>query len=157
MSLPTWIQEAVGKGYDLSVCLELWKHASAIEREERMAEREEKKQEMELKRLAMEQEAEEKKQVYERDLEDKKRMLEKDMEEKRLQVRMRELEVREQELKSSSTRAEREVKEQKHEVKFLLPKYVEGEDIDIFLRSFERLANLHKWPKPDWALRLVPQ
>ena len=40
MSLPTWIQEAVGKGHDLSVCLELWKHASAIEREERMAERE---------------------------------------------------------------------------------------------------------------------
>ena len=39
----------------------------------------------------------------------------------------------------------------------MLPKYVEGEDIDIFLRSFERLANLHKWPKPDWALRLVPQ
>ena len=34
MSLPTWTQEAVGNGHDLSVCLELWKLASAIEREE---------------------------------------------------------------------------------------------------------------------------
>ena len=50
MLLPTWIQEAVGKDHDLSVCLELWTHASAIEREERISEREEKKQEMELKR-----------------------------------------------------------------------------------------------------------
>lgn len=51
------------------------------------------------------------------------------------------------------------IREQKHEVKFLQPKYVEGEDIDVFLRSFERLANLHvhRWPKPEWALRLVPQ
>lgn len=42
-------------------------------------------------------------------------------------------------------------------VKYLLSKYVDGKDMDVFLRSFERLANLHKWPKPKWALRLVPQ
>ena len=27
----------------------------------------------------------------------------------------------------------------------------------IFFLSFERLANLHKWPKAEWAVRLVPQ
>lgn len=43
----------------------------------------------------------------------------------------------------------REIREQKHELKYLLPTYAEGEDIDVFLRSFERLANLHKWPKPE--------
>lgn len=48
-------------------------------------------------------------------------------------------------------------REAKHEVKFILPKYVEGEDIDVFLRSFERLATLHKWQKAEWALRLIPQ
>lgn len=29
-------------------------------------------------------------------------------------------------------------------VKYLLSKYVDGKDMDVFLRSFERLANLHK-------------
>ena len=39
----------------------------------------------------------------------------------------------------------------------MFPKYVEGEDINFFFRSNERLAHQHKWLKPDWALRLVPQ
>ncbi|XP_062594989.1 uncharacterized protein LOC134256354 [Saccostrea cucullata] len=122
-----------------------------------MERREEKRQEMEMQKLAMEKEAEEKKQLLEKDMEEKRQLIEKDMEEKRLQVKMRELDLQEQELKSKGTLFEAQGKEQKHEVKYLLPKYVEGEDIDVFLRSFKRLANLHKWPKPEWALRLVPQ
>ena len=146
MSLPKWVQEAVEKGQELSVCLELWRHATAVERDERAVNREEKKQEMELQRLAME-----------RDVQEKKQTLEREMEEKRLQVKMRELDLQEQAMKTQRKPDDGELREQKHEVKYLLPKYVEGEDIDVFLRCFERLANLHKWPKPEWALRLVSQ
>ena len=37
-----------------------------------------------------------------------------------------------------------------------LPKFEEGHDVDVFLRSFEKMASLHKWSKPDWAIHLVP-
>ena len=36
-----------------------------------------------------------------------------------------------------------------------LPKFHEGQDPDVFLKSFEKLAALHKIPKLEWALRLV--
>ncbi|XP_048748044.2 uncharacterized protein LOC125660258 [Ostrea edulis] len=146
MSLPQWVQDAVEKGQDLSVCLELWKHATAVDRDERATQREEKKQEMELQRMAMEKDAEKQKLDVERE-----------MEEKRLQVKMRELDLQEQAMKAKGKPGDSETREQKHEVKYLLPKYVEGEDIDVFIRPFERLANLHKWPKAEWAIRLVPQ
>lgn len=48
MPLPKWVEEAVEKGQKLSVCLELWPHATAVERDDRAIKREEKKQEMEL-------------------------------------------------------------------------------------------------------------
>ena len=38
-----------------------------------------------------------------------------------------------------------------------LPKYQEGGDIDVFLRTFERLASVHGWPESTWAVRLAPQ
>lgn len=50
-----------------------------------------------------------------------------------------------------------ELREQKYEVKYLLFKYVEGEDIDVFFRLFERLVNLYKWLKLEWVLWLVFQ
>ena len=37
-----------------------------------------------------------------------------------------------------------------------LPTFEEGQDVDIFLRSFEKMAGLHKWPRDQWAIRLVP-
>ncbi|XP_062603532.1 uncharacterized protein LOC134265323 [Saccostrea cucullata] len=170
MSLPSWVQEAIGKGEDLTVCLEMWRHASAVEREERMARREKEKEEIEIQRLQLEKDAEEKRLLYERDLEEKKLLHEKELEEKKflhekdleqrkLEVRMRELDLQQQALqeKPHGPWPDAGAKETKHEVKFTLPKYVEGEDIDVFLRSFERLAILHKWDKSEWALRLVPQ
>ena len=42
-------------------------------------------------------------------------------------------------------------------IKAKLPKYVEGEDIEVFLTTFERLASVHKWPKSQWAVHLIPQ
>lgn len=120
MSLPKWVQEAVEKGQELSMCLEFWRHAT-VERDERAIKREEKKQEMELQRLAME-----------RDVQEKKQTLERKMEEKRLQVKMRELDLQEQAMKAQRKPDDWEMREQKHEVKYLLPKYVEVEDIVVF-------------------------
>ena len=38
-----------------------------------------------------------------------------------------------------------------------LPKFSEGDDIEVFLKSFEKLAESYKWEKSEWAIRLVPQ
>lgn len=147
MSLPGWVKKAVEEGQDLSTCMEMWKHACAVEREERQARREKEKDELEMQRIKMEN-----------DEKERKRLHDKDLEEKRLEVRMKELELQEREMRERETNPVAMVeREAKHEVKFILPKYVEGEDIDVFLRSFERLATLHKWQKAEWALRLIPQ
>lgn len=37
-----------------------------------------------------------------------------------------------------------------------VPRFQEGQDPDVFLRSFEKLANLHKFPKLEWPVRLIP-
>lgn len=71
MSLPKWVQEAVEKGQELYVCLELWRHATAVERDDRAVKREEKKQEIEL-RLAMERDVQDKKQALQREMKKKK-------------------------------------------------------------------------------------
>ncbi|XP_065921959.1 uncharacterized protein [Magallana gigas] len=36
-----------------------------------------------------------------------------------------------------------------------LPKF-EGQDPDVFLKSYEKIAGLQKWDKSQWAVRLVP-
>ncbi|XP_065928583.1 uncharacterized protein [Magallana gigas] len=147
MSLPGWVKKAVDEGQDLSTCMEMWKHACAVEREERQARREKEKDELEMQRIKMEN-----------DEKERKRLHDKDLEEKRLEVRMKELELQEREMRERETNPVALVeREAKLEVKFILPKYVQGEDIDVFLRSFERLATLHKWQKAEWALRLIPQ
>lgn len=37
-----------------------------------------------------------------------------------------------------------------------LPKLQDTDDIEHFLTTFERLAEVYKWPKEDWAIHLVP-
>lgn len=67
------------------------------------------------------------------------------------EVRLKELELREKEM------AQGVAPPQTHSsLKSKLPKFKEGEDPDVFLRSFEKLVVLHKIPKSEWALRLVP-
>ena len=63
------------------------------------------------------------------------------------ELKLKELDVRTKELTSKS-----EIKS-----KVSLPKFDENQDIEVFLTSFERLAELHKWPKDQWPVRLVPQ
>ena len=63
------------------------------------------------------------------------------------ELKLKELDVRSKELTSKP-----EIKS-----KVSLPKLDENQDIEVFLTSFERLAELHKWPKEQWPVRLVPQ
>ena len=38
-----------------------------------------------------------------------------------------------------------------------VPKFKEGEtEIDAYLRTFEKLAHVHKWTRDTWATRLAP-
>ena len=37
-----------------------------------------------------------------------------------------------------------------------VPRYVEGEDIEQYLTTFERLARAYRWPREDWAVYIVP-
>ncbi|XP_043990563.1 neurotrophin receptor-interacting factor homolog [Gambusia affinis] len=37
-----------------------------------------------------------------------------------------------------------------------IPKFEEGDDIEQYLTTFERLATAYQWPERDWAVRLVP-
>jgi hypothetical protein len=41
-------------------------------------------------------------------------------------------------------------------LKSKLPKFHAGQDQDVLMKSFQKLAVLHKIPKLEWALRLVP-
>ncbi|XP_072182290.1 uncharacterized protein [Diadema setosum] len=41
-------------------------------------------------------------------------------------------------------------------LKELLPRLKEGDDVDAFLRTFEKVAKLHGWEKELWAGRLAP-
>ena len=70
------------------------------------------------------------------------------------EIKLKELDIREKELAFNK----KELAEKaKIKPKVNLPKYTEGEDIEVFLRSFEKLAISYKWNKTEWAIRLVPQ
>ena len=70
------------------------------------------------------------------------------------EVTLRELEIREKELALSKRDLEEKIKIRP---KVYLPNVIEGEDIEVFLKSFEKLANCYKWDKTEWAIRLVPK
>ena len=67
------------------------------------------------------------------------------------EVRLKELEFREKELSQGANRVHSSDK-----LKSKLPKFKEGDDPDVYLKSFERLLVLHKVHKREWALRLIP-
>lgn len=37
-----------------------------------------------------------------------------------------------------------------------MPRFEDGDDIEQYLTTFERLAVAYMWPKEDWAVHLVP-
>jgi predicted RNase H-like nuclease (RuvC/YqgF family) len=124
--LPEWVSELISKGESVSACLSLYKEMQATEREERASEREMRKTEIE--------------QTY--------RLKAAEMER---DVRLKELEFKEKELSQGANQVHSSDK-----LKSKLPKFKEGDDPDVYLRSFERLLVLHKVHKCEWALRLIP-
>ena len=70
------------------------------------------------------------------------------------EIRLKELEIKAKEVALN----EGELTERtKFRPKVTLRKINEGEDIEVFLRSFEKLATSYKWNESEWAVRLVPQ
>ena len=64
------------------------------------------------------------------------------------EVKLKELQIKEKELDLKKTFPHESTT---HDItdKVKLPKFIEGQDIEVFLTSFERLATAHKW-------RLIP-
>lgn len=126
--LPSWVNDQIKKGASLSDCLEMLKLLSEKDREERKIEREERQAEREMKKAALDHE-----------------------------FKVKELALKEEELKvarANGGKLNGSSSVQNSHVK--LPKLEESQDIDVFLRSFEKLAALHKWDKSEWAIHLVP-
>ncbi|CAC5405556.1 unnamed protein product [Mytilus coruscus] len=73
------------------------------------------------------------------------------------EIRMRELEIKEKEVAAQQALGVAAPVTSKGDQKYSkLPKFIEGQDPDIFLKSFEKLAILHKWAKSEWPVRIVP-
>ena len=83
------------------------------------------------------------------------RRAERDLEKAKIEkeIRLKELEIKEKEV-SLGTNSLAEMSKTKPKVQ--LPKFSEGEDIEVFLTSFEKLAISYKLVKSEWAIRLVP-
>ena len=128
MSNPEWITKLLEKGGDVEKCMQLLHEVNASQ--EKAAEREEKAAEREEK-------------AAERD----ERKLDRELKLKELEIREKELAISKKDLAEKC----------KIKPKVNLPKYTEGEDIEVFLRSFEKLAASYNWDKTEWAIRLVPQ
>lgn len=114
--LPSWVNDQIKKGASLSDCLEMLKLLSEKDREERKIEREERQAEREMKKAALDHE-----------------------------FKVKELALKEEELKvarANGGKLNGSSSVQNSHVK--LPKLEEGQDIDVFLRSFEKLSALHK-------------
>ncbi|CAC5398409.1 unnamed protein product [Mytilus coruscus] len=73
------------------------------------------------------------------------------------EIRMRELEIKEKEIAAQQALGVAAPFTRKGDQKYSkLPKFIEGQDPDVFLKSFEKLATLHKWAKSEWPVRIVP-
>ncbi|XP_062594005.1 uncharacterized protein LOC134255486 [Saccostrea cucullata] len=127
--MPEWMADLIEKGTNVKECLEMWRQEQEskreLERERWAQEREERQAQRESAKLEVERD-----------------------------VKLRELAIREKELEHAKIGGS-----QPHEIKcppVKLPKFEEGQDPDVFLRSFEKIAGLQKWHKSQWAIRLVP-
>ena len=141
-------------------------------REERRLEREAKREELEAKKEA--EEREEKRRIEERQHEENQRKFEADERERQRQheenqrqheaeekerQHQRELKLKELELEiAAQQRRHGEHEEAAQHAKGVqptLPKFIDGEDeMDAYLRRFERFATANKWDKSTWATYL---
>ncbi|XP_071490086.1 uncharacterized protein [Diadema antillarum] len=77
-----------------------------------------------------------------------------ELEKLRMQVRLAELEKEKRENMPVAAPGNASVVE--GGIRRQLPFYKEGEDVDVFLRTFEKMAHLNNWPRDVWALQLAP-
>ena len=66
------------------------------------------------------------------------------------EIRLKELELKNKEADISKPNVN-QVK-----AKVCLPKFIEGQTIEVYLTSFKMLAALHEWDKSQWPIRLIP-
>lgn len=156
---PDWIAKLIEKGGDVSDCMGMLEKIDKMKQSE--DERNERAQKRDLQKLELEaQKAEvaQKSDIQKLELETQKAEVSRqvEIEKARLEheIKMRECELKDKELEMHGPGVPRKTGSN---VKISLPRYVDGEDVEVFLCSFERLAVLHKWPKEDWTVRLVPQ
>lgn len=138
--IPEWIGKLAEKGKDISECLQYLREQDDRDEKIRMdkAEREERaaqRADQEAKRHAHEQEENRKIKLTELEI--------------HREIKLRELEIQDKRGNNPIGEGIRP--------KINLPKFDESQDIEIFLTSFERLVELHKWPEHEWPVRLVPQ
>ncbi|XP_065939476.1 uncharacterized protein [Magallana gigas] len=144
--MPKWMTELIAKGSSVKDCLEVWRQeqeAMRAERESARAEREpvraEKEAERELEKVRLAHEREERQAKRDRDKWEAEK-----------EIKLKELALKERELETGPYPQSVQTPSVK------LPKFEEGQDPDVFLKSFEKIAGLQKWDKSQWAVRLVP-
>ncbi|XP_062585038.1 uncharacterized protein LOC134246689 [Saccostrea cucullata] len=147
--MPKWMSELIEKGSSVTECLEMWRQeqeAMRAERDQARAEREtvraEKEAERELEKVRLAHEREERQAKRDRDKWEAEK-----------EIKLRELALKEKELEKSKTGPS---PQSIHTPSVKLPKFEEGQDPDVFLKSFEKIAGLQKWDQSQWAVRLVP-
>lgn len=150
--MPYWLEKLIEKGGDVNQCLSYLKQKD--EKDEKMRlkeiEHEEKLRKDEAERA--ERAAIRAEKAAEREAHDK----EKERQLKILQLESdKEIKLKELEVKSIEVTTKPVLPEIKPNIS--LPKFDANQDIEVFLTSFERLAELHKWPKEEWPIRIVPQ
>ena len=150
--IPFWLEKVIEKGGDVNVCLSYLKEKAEKEESLRLKEieREDKLKTDEAERAERAAVRAEKAALRDAEEKEKDRQLRILQLETDKEIKLKELEIKALEIDKKP--AASEIKP-----KVALPKYDQRQDIEVFLTSFERLAELHKWPKEDWPIRLVPQ
>ena len=150
--LPSCLEKVIEKGGDVNVCLSYLKEKAEKEESLRLKEieREDKLKTDEAERAERAAVRAEKAALRDAEEKEKDRQLRILQLETDKEIKLKELEIKALEIDKKSAASDMKTK-------VALPKYDQHQDIEIFLTSFERLAELHKWPKEDWPIRLVPQ
>lgn len=128
LEFPDWMKDAVEKGADVNKCLDILR---VNVEQQAISDREERASAREMRKTEMEAE----------------------IKQKELALQERELALRE----SQPTSQIVEGRSHSLGMKYQVPLFKEGQiDIEVFLRSFEKIANVYNWSRDQWPARVVP-
>lgn len=139
--VPSWFEKVIEKGGDINQCLSYLKEKAEKEESIRLKQIEHedklKKDEADrAERAAIRAEKAAEREAIEKEKDRQLKILQLETEK---EVKLKELEIRSKEINSRPGSLELKPK-------VSLPKFDDKQDIEVFLTSFERLAELHKWP-----------